>query len=215
MHSLRGGLDHRDDAGANGLAQLGPGGQDDGQVRVFGEQAGSAFGSAHGTRADVCCRTLAGIGLARMRRNSVAIGQVRRVLTTPVATSRMCRKSGGGGNCTLVSDSASRFSGATTTEGGAIEGNCVIGRVSTASAPEEDDDHGDHDRQCQSVNDFCEQPSRSFWSGVVPRALAIRRDFLVFASPLPGYESRIPSSRRCEHSGSPRERSCRPHRLLC
>jgi hypothetical protein len=35
-----------------------------------------------------------------MRRNSAAISQVRRVLTTPVATSRMYRKSRGGGNCT-------------------------------------------------------------------------------------------------------------------
>jgi len=51
----------------------GQGGQDDGQVRVFGWQDGSAFGSAHGTRTDVCCRTLAEIGLALMRRNSVAM----------------------------------------------------------------------------------------------------------------------------------------------
>jgi len=36
MHSLRSRLDHRDDARANGLGQLGPGGHDDGQVRVFG-----------------------------------------------------------------------------------------------------------------------------------------------------------------------------------
>ena len=58
-----------------------------------------------------------------------------------------------------------------------MEGNCEIGRVSIASSTEEHDDHGDHDRQCQSVNDLCEQPSRSFWSGVVPGALAIRRDY--------------------------------------
>jgi len=36
MHSLRGGRDHRDDAGADRVGQLGPSGHDDGQVRVFG-----------------------------------------------------------------------------------------------------------------------------------------------------------------------------------
>jgi len=99
---LRGGLDHRNDAGSNSLGKLVPSVDNGAEIRIALQGNGSAFGSAHGTRTDVCCRTLTEIGPVLVRRNSLAIRGFRRVLTPTAACRRMYRKSGGGGNCTRV-----------------------------------------------------------------------------------------------------------------
>jgi hypothetical protein len=67
--SNRCGLDHRDNVSTNSPGQLGPGGQDHGQVWEFGHKPGSAFGSARRTRTAVCCRFLAEIPPALLRYN--------------------------------------------------------------------------------------------------------------------------------------------------
>ena len=56
---LRGGLDHCNDPGSDGLGQLRPSGDYDRQVRVIRWRTGSAFSSAPGKRTAVCCRSLA------------------------------------------------------------------------------------------------------------------------------------------------------------
>jgi hypothetical protein len=60
---------------------------------------------------------------------------------------------------------------------------------------------------------MCGTVTKAWMSGIPGQADAILRGFSVFQSPLPGDETHIPPSRRREPVGSPRERSCRPHRL--
>ena len=92
--------------------------------------------------------------------------------------------------------------------------------------PQEQEEDRDDDRQCRSMEDFCEHGSQSQrgWSLGKCRRPGIRlrrfptekrllfcRDFFGLPEPVPGDETRIPPSRRREPVGPPRARSCRPH----
>jgi hypothetical protein len=94
------GLHRSHDVGANGLGQVGPSGQDHGQVWVFGQNRGSAFGSATRPRHAAQCRSRTGTKLIMLRRNTFAAIGFSRDIPRDVATRRKFRKSGGGGNCT-------------------------------------------------------------------------------------------------------------------
>jgi hypothetical protein len=73
------GLDHRNYRGSDGLEQLRPGGDYSGQVGVMRQSAGSAFGSARGTRTGRHYRFLAKIMAVRLQCNPFAFSEFRRV----------------------------------------------------------------------------------------------------------------------------------------
>jgi hypothetical protein len=94
---------------SHGVREVAPGGNDGSEIAIGFCEISSGFGSTRRTRHDARCRLLTRITFVMMRRKLLDISGFRREMSRAVATRRMFRKSGGGGNCTRVPSDASYF----------------------------------------------------------------------------------------------------------